>query len=348
MQRASMGSESVYSTTRKQCTGWAESQSGSRLEVQKPGSESMPVVIFSERYLDHDPGPDHPESPQRLRAIADHLASRAWASEIEWREPTDPALRSPLGAILRCHSPDYLASLQRLCHRGGGRLDADTVCSPASFGTALLAVNGWLDGLAIALNEGQPVFVAARPPGHHALATRAMGFCLLGNAAIAARSALEDYGLERVAILDWDVHHGNGTEALVETDPRIGYWSVHQWPAYPGTGRSTDHGLGGQVHNYPLPPGGDGQAYRQLLEQTLLPALAAFSPQLLIVSAGFDAHRLDPLAGMHLESADYGQFTRSLRQLGVPLLFGLEGGYHLGALAESVAAVVDACRDPAP
>lgn len=313
-----------------------------------PEVEAMPVVIFSERYLDHDPGPGHPESPQRLRAIADHLASRPWAAELEWREPTDPALRSPLAAILRCHSPDYLASLQRLCAGGGGHLDADTICSPASFATALLAVNGWLDGLAVALAERRPVFVAARPPGHHALATRAMGFCLLGNAAIAARSALADYGLERVAIVDWDVHHGNGTEALVESDPRIGYWSLHQWPAYPGSGARDDHGLAGQVHNYPLAPGGDGLTYRTLFEQTLIPALEAFAPQLLIVSAGFDAHRLDPLADMRLESADYAHFTCGLRQLGVPLLIGLEGGYHLGALAESVAAVLDACRGPAP
>jgi acetoin utilization deacetylase AcuC-like enzyme len=201
---------------------------------------------------------------------------------------------------------------------------------------ALLAVSAWLDGVDYVQKHQKPAFVVARPPGHHALSNRGMGFCLFSNAAIAAYYALTLPGIERVGILDWDVHHGNGTESLVEDNPQILYCSIHQSPAYPGTGREGDRGKHENILNLPMLPGSNFKDYQPIFENQILPFFAAFQPQLMIVSAGYDANRADPLADINLEPADYGQFSRYLLSLTSHLLFGLEGGYDLDALALSV------------
>ncbi len=184
-------------------------------------------------------------------------------------------------------------------------------------------------------------FCAIRPPGHHALPSRAMGFCLFNNVAIAARYALEQFNLARVAIVDFDVHHGNGTQAVFENEPRVLYASTHQFPLYPGTGRAEETGIGNLI-NVPLPPGTDGKHFRSAVDSRILPALTAFNPQLILVSAGFDAHAKDPLASLLLEEEDFAWISTRLLEFGVPLVSSLEGGYHLAALAISVEAHVEA------
>ncbi|AZB72295.1 histone deacetylase family protein [Synechococcus elongatus] len=310
-------------------------------------SDRVPV-IYSDRFLAHETGAGHPERPERLTATVAHLRSQPWRNQLDWRSPTTLEERSPLPWIVACHSHHYLETVYQLSERGGGLLDPDTPCSPASYDVALLAVNAWLDGIDLLLQqEVSAAFALTRPPGHHALATHGMGFCLFGNAAIAARYALAQ-GLTKVAIVDWDVHHGNGTQALIDHQPAIAYVSLHQSPAYPGTGSVTETGLYDNVCNLPLPPGSDGQDYRQCFKQSVLPFLQSWQPQLLIVSAGYDAAAADPLANMRLQPADYGDLTRQLRSLQVPILFGLEGGYDLTALAASVAETIAACLEPLP
>jgi acetoin utilization deacetylase AcuC-like enzyme len=190
---------------------------------------------------------------------------------------------------------------------------------------------------------GQPAFVLARPPGHHAEADRGMGFCLLSNAAIAAYYALQQPGIDRVAILDWDVHHGNGTQAIVQHHPQICYVSLHQDPCYPGTGMATEKGYHRNVLNLPLPPGSSGTEYQQVFRDRVIPLISQWQPDILIVSAGYDAHLDDPLASMKLNSSDYAEFVKKSLQLGSKILFGLEGGYDLAALSQSVGATIESC-----
>lgn len=273
-----------------------------------------------------------------------------WAEKMVWMEPSD---RAVLTDIHRVHEADYVAALKAFAAKGGGYLDADTVMSLNSYEVALLAVAAWLDGVDWVLSDlssnplspspeagGQAAFVLARPPGHHAERSSAMGFCLLSNAAIAAHYALTHVGIQRVAILDWDVHHGNGTQALIADHPDIAYCSFHQSPAYPGTGLATETGAHHNVLNLPLPPGSTIADYQQLWAAQALPFLSGFGADLLIVSAGYDANWADPLAAMSLYPADYAWFTEQCLQLNAPVLFGLEGGYDYQTLAESVAATI--------
>ncbi|MBU6229731.1 MAG: histone deacetylase [Cyanobacteria bacterium REEB459] len=299
-------------------------------------------VIYSPLFLDHDTGAWHPENPGRLQAIVAALQAVSWADRLVWHLPTavDDGVDQ---AIARCHSPAYRHQLEQLAAGGGGQLDGDTLVSPASYQVARLAVRAWLDGVDWVRRTGEPAFVLARPPGHHALSDRGMGFCLLGNAAIAAAYALSQPEINRVAILDWDVHHGNGTQALVEANPAIAYCSLHQFPAYPGSGRQQDTGPYQNVLNLPLPPGSDARVYNQAFEQAVLPFLSHFAPDLLIVSAGYDANGADPLADMALEPQDFGNFTRYCLGLTRRLVFGLEGGYDYSALSQSVLATLAAC-----
>jgi len=296
----------------------------------------MVAIIYSEEFLRHDPGPTHPESPARLTAIANALRKMPGANYLHWQQPSDRDGQKLDQSILQCHSQSYGESLAKLADSGGGSLDGDTPVSPQSYAVARLAVNAWLDGVDHLLNEQESAFVLARPPGHHAMGHTGMGFCLLNNVAIAAHYALTKPGIERVAIVDWDVHHGNGTEALVENNPQIFYCSLHQFPCYPGTGEAGDRGKHNNVLNIPLRPGGDGLVYQQAFESQVLPFLKQVKPDLLLVSAGYDGNQADPLAYMNLTPKDYGTMSHYLLEISPHFLLGLEGGYHLPSLAQSV------------
>ncbi len=297
-------------------------------------------VIYSDEFLEHETGITHPESPARLRAIVQAL--RNSKLPLEWRLPT-PLDNSPaLDWVKKIHTADYIKTLVDLTASGGGFITSDTPVSPRSYEVALLAVSAWLDAVDLAVQE-QISFVAARPPGHHAEANFGMGFCLFANAAIAAHYSLGRPGIERVAILDWDVHHGNGTQHLVSENPRIAFCSLHQSPCYPGTGRATETGSYNNILNLPMSPGSSMHEYQPIFTGRVVPFLTNFQPDLLIVSAGYDAHKDDPLARINLTSADYAFFTYHCRQISPRLMFGLEGGYDLEALSESVVATLEAC-----
>ncbi|MEW6494232.1 MAG: histone deacetylase [Cyanobacteriota bacterium] len=303
----------------------------------------MLPVIYSDEFLEHDNGRFHPERPERLTAIVNALKAAPWADKIEWQLPTSVETRSVMPLLKKIHTPLYIELVRETAVTGGGMLDADTPISPRSYDVALLAVNAWLDGVDRVLATDNPAFVLARPPGHHAERERGMGFCLFSNAAIAAEYALEQPGIHRVGILDWDVHHGNGTQDIVETDARIAYCSLHQSPCYPGTGQASERGLYKNVLNLPMSPGSTVTQYQPMFEQRVLPFFRDFQPDLLIVSAGYDAAADDPLAGIALAPEDYGLFTNYCLQLTRRIVFGLEGGYHLTALAQSVVATIESC-----
>ncbi|NJR22079.1 MAG: histone deacetylase [Richelia sp. CSU_2_1] len=305
----------------------------------------MLPVIYSEDFLLHKTGMLHPERPERLSAIVEALKAAPWADRLQWQLPTPVALREPklLSAIEKVHAKKYIREVEHLANQGGGYLDGDTPISAESYDVALLAASAWLDGVDRVLAGGEPAFVMARPPGHHAENARAMGFCLFSNAAIAARYALEQPGIQRVAVLDWDVHHGNGTQSLVENSRQIAYCSLHQSPCYPGTGDPDERGAYENVLNIPMYPGGGIAEYRAAFESQVMPFLSNFEPDLLIVSAGYDATVSDPLASMNLVPADYGTFTGYCLQVTRRIVFGLEGGYALKELGESVAATVSRC-----
>jgi acetoin utilization deacetylase AcuC-like enzyme len=281
--------------------------------------------------LRHEPGPGHPESPARLAAVLDALEQAAPALE---RHLAPRASREQLA---RVHASALLNDILDRPVAGLRQLDADTAMSAGSAEAALRAAGAACAAVqAVLTGACRRAFCAVRPPGHHATASQAMGFCLFNSVAAAAAEALAVHGLERVAIVDFDVHHGNGTQDIFAAEPRVQYLSSHQWPLYPGTGARSEQGVG-NIHNLPLPAGCGPDAFRHAWETELLPALRAFRPQLLLVSAGFDAHRLDPLAGLQLDAADFGWLTRELVAIaeahaGGRVVSLLEGGYSLEAL----------------
>jgi acetoin utilization deacetylase AcuC-like enzyme len=281
----------------------------------------------------HDTGPGHPERPERLPALLNALEGLDLVA-VEPREATREEIEA-------AHSPDYVSRVEDAVSRGVTHLDADTVLSPRSFEAAVKAAGAGL-ALAEALLDGriEAGFAAVRPPGHHACTARAMGFCLFNNIAILARF-LHARG-QRVCIVDWDVHHGNGTEEIFRNDASIGFCSLHQSPLYPGTGSPRETGAG-NIRNIPLPPASGESTYLRAFDDQVLPWLEERSPDVVLVSCGFDAHALDPLANMELLSGSYAEFTRRLTRW--PVLSLLEGGYSLEAMAEGGRAHIEALTE---
>ncbi|MDX2256245.1 MAG: histone deacetylase [Pseudanabaenaceae cyanobacterium bins.39] len=303
-------------------------------------------IIYSDIFLEHDTGTYHPEKAGRIVAVVDALKKSPIADHLVWQEPTAIALRQQRGHdifqdIRRFHTQDYIDSLRSLSANGGGYVDGDTIVSAASYDVAVLAVSAWLDGVDMVLNSGRPAFVLARPPGHHARAHRGMGFCLFGNAAIAAMYGGDRVG--RVAILDWDVHHGNGTQEAVWDCPHIAYVSTHQSPFYPMTGKPEETGEHHNILNIPMHSGSAIAEYLSAFQGQIMPFLRNFQPDLLIISAGFDANADDPLAGILLKPEDFGTLTKLCLELTPKILFGLEGGYDFDSLSRSVVSVISQC-----
>lgn len=296
--------------------------------------------------LQHDPGLGHAESPARLRAVLDALDHDRFAALDRIEAP-----RATREQLARAHDAGYIDRILGSAPAEGTlRLDEDTLMSPASAEAALRAAGAAVTAVdAVMSGDGERAFCAVRPPGHHATRDQAMGFCLFNNVAVAAAHAIAAHGLKRVAIADFDVHHGNGTQAIFEQEPRVLFISSHQSPLYPGSGQEDERGVGNIV-NAPLSPGDGSYAFRELWDGALLPRLMAFKPQLLLISAGFDAHRDDPLADIRLGSEDYAWITERLVDVARThangrVVSSLEGGYHLGALAASASAHVAALAD---
>lgn len=302
-------------------------------------------IFYSELFLEHDTGRFHPENAGRLEAITTLLHHVPWAGKLDWRSPTPVEQQNGrlTHALHAVHPEAYVRAIQHIAKEGGGPVDPDTVMSLRSYDAAMLAVSAWLDGIDVVVETHNPAFVLARPPGHHALPKRSMGFCLFSNAAIAALYALQKPEIERVGILDWDVHHGNGTQAIVETNPNIAYCSLHESPQYPGTGASGERGDHNNVLNLPMQSGSILDDYQTRFDKEIMPFFQAFQPDVLIVSAGYDANKADPLAGIALKPEDYGIFTDYCLSLTRTILFGLEGGYDYDALSRSVAATIERC-----
>ena len=296
----------------------------------------------------HDPGPGHAERPLRLVAVTEAL--RESFTALDWHE----APSASRGQLLRAHDDALLALVLDTVVDGPMQLDPDTVLAPGSAEAALRAAGAGVAAVdAVLKGEETRVFCAVRPPGHHATGSAAMGFCLFNNIAVAAAHACDKHGLARVAVIDFDVHHGNGTQAIFDTDPRVLYVSSHQMPLYPDTGYADERGVG-NVINAPLPPGAGGETFRKVWRERLLPAIDSFRPQLLLISAGFDAHRRDPLAQLELDGDDYRWITAELVAIADKHARGrvismLEGGYDLAALRECAVAHVGAMLGvPAP
>jgi acetoin utilization deacetylase AcuC-like enzyme len=298
--------------------------------------------VYHPDYLEHDMGYGHPEAPQRLRAILARLEETSLMPSLVRINPK-PATDD---WITQVHTNAYVKALHtRAPKQGHVSLDPDTSMSAGSLGAAYLAAGGVLTAVdAIMDKRVDNAFCAVRPPGHHAEADHAMGFCLINNVAVAARYFQKRYGLEKIAVVDWDVHHGNGTQHAFYEDPTVFFFSTHQYPWYPGTGGADEQGSGkgkGYTLNVPLPAGKGDAEYLEVFNRILRPALKAYRPDAVIISAGFDAHRDDPLAGMNLTDQGYRALTKVVKEIAGEYAQGrvlscLEGGYNLAALAASV------------
>jgi len=305
------------------------------------------LLITHPACLDHDMGAGHPERPDRLRAV-DH----ALEAETFQMLARDAAPRADIAAIARVHPSEYIEAIRAATPTQGHTfIDQDTSMSPASFeaalrsaGAAIFAVDEVMSG------KARNAFVATRPPGHHAEKATPMGFCFFNNAAVAARHAMAAYGAERIAVIDFDVHHGNGTQHIFWDDEDVMYASTHEMPLFPGTGSLGERGEHDQIVNAPLRAGDDGDVFREAMGIAVLPRLVDFHPDLIVISAGFDAHRRDPLGNLNLVEADYAWITHKLveiaqKRCGGRIVSLLEGGYDLQGLARSVAAHVTALME---
>ncbi|MBV9603540.1 MAG: histone deacetylase [Solirubrobacterales bacterium] len=309
---------------------------------------SAPVWLEHPSSLRHDTGA-HPERAARMEAIERELSARDWCGFERVESPEVD--RAVLEAV---HPRDYVASIEQACANGGGFLDMDTVISRDSFEAAVHGAGGAVRMVELLLDGAAPYgFSAHRPPGHHAERARAMGFCLFNSVAVAARYALDRRGLSRVLVLDWDVHHGNGTNDIFHDSDQVLFVSIHQSPLYPGTGPASDVGSGagrGFTVNLPVRPGSGDQVFCALVDRIAVPLAHAFAPQLVLISAGYDAHAEDPLGQCDVSDEGYAAMTRSMRRLAseleAPVGCVLEGGYGLGALGRSVAATLAALQEP--
>ncbi len=301
--------------------------------------------VYDPVYLKHDTG-YHPENAQRLEAIMAHLEETGLLKQLTTLKPR-PATTEELEYV---HQASYVSRIQDAAVRGGGWLDGDTVMSPDSYDAALYAAGGAMEATdAVISGRLNSAFALVRPPGHHATAMAAMGFCLFNNIAIAVQHALKKHKMEKVAIIDFDVHHGNGTQEAFYNNPQVLYISTHQYPHYPGTGTVSETGSGtaeGTTVNIPLPGGSGDDEYRRVFEQIIVPATRRFHPELILVSAGYDLHWKDRLAMMEVSTAGFAEMVRAIKGLADELCHGktvitLEGGYNLKALATSVKATFD-------
>jgi acetoin utilization deacetylase AcuC-like enzyme len=310
----------------------------------------MALYLHHPSSFEHDTGA-HPENASRLRAIETALGREDWVGLERVEAPA--ATRQQLE---RVHSPEHVDAIREFSERGGGLIDFDTVVSEGSFEAALHAAGGAVRAVDRMLGDGERLaFCGLRPPGHHAERSAAMGFCLFNNVAVAIAHALAEHGIERAVILDWDVHHGNGTEAIFAASPQVLYASIHQSPLYPGTGAAGDTGVGegeGFTINLPVPPGSGPDDFLSLVQHVVAPAARAHRPGLVAISAGYDAHRADPLAQCLLDEAAYSDMAATMRdlagELDAPVLVCLEGGYDLDALAASVVATLRALTGTEP
>jgi acetoin utilization deacetylase AcuC-like enzyme len=298
----------------------------------------MPPFFRHASSLEHDTGFGHPERADRIRAIEGELESREW---LGWDPVEAPAATEE--QLLRVHPAEYVQAVREHSDRSQA-FDLDTPTSPGSYEAALRAAGGACALVEALLSGGERTgFSSLRPPGHHAERASAMGFCLFANVAVAARHALDALGAERVMVLDWDVHHGNGTNALFHDSREVLFVSIHQWPFWPGTGALDDVGEGdgeGYSINVPVPAGTGEAAFLSLIEHVVTPVARQYRPDLILISAGYDAHRDDPLGGLSLDTKSYGGMSARMRalgdELGAPVGAVLEGGYDLQALADSV------------
>ncbi|MFC1581358.1 histone deacetylase [Candidatus Neomarinimicrobiota bacterium] len=305
-------------------------------------------LITSKRFLDHDTGNHHPESPNRLKTIDSLIRKSEIFSSVIEIEPR----RQKIKFVELVHDLDYIARVQQACELGAPIIDTvDNPISADSFDVAVFATSAVAEGVdRICTGELTSVMSLVRPPGHHAEKNMAMGFCLFNNVAIAARYAQKQYGVEKIVIIDFDVHHGNGTQHLFENDPNILYISTHQYPFYPGTGHGDEKGTGdglGKTINYPLKSGSGDEIYLDIFNNSIADIVLDFRPELLILSAGFDAHEKDIIGGMNVTTEGYYEITKSIMMIaketsGNKILSVLEGGYHLDALAESVVKHIEA------
>jgi acetoin utilization deacetylase AcuC-like enzyme len=300
------------------------------------------LLVTHPSSMDHQNPPGHPERPDRLRAIERALEQE----QFQTLARVQPQVAT-LETVALCHPMDYVEAIRGASPKEGlVQLDADTSMSPGSFEAALYAVGGAIHAVdEVVTGKAANAFCAMRPPGHHAETVRPMGFCIFNQAAIAARHARSKHGLDRVAVVDFDVHHGNGTQEIFWSDPALMYCSTHQMPLYPGTGAVSERGEHDNIVNAPLRPGDGGEQFRAAMETRILPRLQSFGPELIVISAGFDAHMRDPLANLQLSEADFGWATRKIMEVADRTAQGrvvstLEGGYDLEALSKSAAAHV--------
>jgi acetoin utilization deacetylase AcuC-like enzyme len=309
----------------------------------------MTLYYSHQASLEHRTGA-HPENQGRIRAIEAALDAAAWPG-LERAEPP----RAEREQLLRVHEAAHVDAIEEFCASGGGMIDMDTVASEGSWEAALRSAGAACDAAERLLaGDAQAAFCGLRPPGHHAERDRAMGFCLFNNVAAAAEHAIAVAGAERVLILDWDVHHGNGTEAIFKASSSVLYASIHQWPLYPGTGPADYEGEGegeGFTINLPVAPGAESERFLALVQHVVAPVARAFRPGLIAISAGFDAHRSDPLASCMVDEEGYCAMAATMRdvaaELGAPILVCLEGGYDPDALADSVLATLAGLADDA-